>query len=291
MPQITTNDPISSDRGTRLNNYNHFSVQPICGALGAEISDIDLTNIEEESCLREIHDALMEYQVIAFRDQRLAPQQLVDIGRHFGDLNINPFVEGLEEAPEVMPIRSEENHEKQFTGLWHSDLSWHKNPSLGSLLYAVDVPVSGGDTLFANMYLALSTLSSGLQEMLRGLDAVHCLDRFNADLPRHEDLAPDGAIHPVVRIHPVTRKEILFVNEYFTTRFDNMTESESAPLLKYLFENSVRPDFTCRIKWQPGTLVFWDNRCTLHYATNDYPGQRRLMHRITINGDSPGRLL
>ena len=289
MPTLNVIEPLSSQDQCSDTEYRFFSVEPVNGALGAVLNDINLAKVNDDAAFSEIHDALMRHQVVIFQNQQLDPAKLIDIGKRFGELHVNPFVQGLEGYPEVMPIRAEENQEKQFTGLWHSDISWEFKPSMGSLLYAVDVPRFGGDTLFANMCLAYSSLSRGMQKMLEGLNAEHRVDRHHSSKPEHADVPEDGVIHPVITIHPETGKKILFVNEYFTTRFEHMSEEESESLLSYLYRHSVRPDFTCRVHWEPGTLVFWDNRCTQHYATNDYPGQKRLMHRVTIDGDIPRR--
>ncbi len=279
--------PIASADQSAEHPYSHFSVTPLNGALGAEIHDLDLSNSPGPDLIAEVSEALHRHKVLAFRGQSLQPADLVAIGSRFGTLHKNPFVKGLPDFPEVIEIRSEENQEKQFTGLWHSDISWAHEPSMGSLLYAVDLPATGGDTLFANMALAFSILTPAFQKLLQSLRAEHRVDRHHSSKGEYAELPQDTVYHPVVTAHPETSEKILFVNEYFTTRFEGMSEEESKPLLNYLFAHSVRPDFTCRIQWQPGTLVFWDNRSTLHYATNDYAGQKRLMHRVTISGQAP----
>ena len=266
--------------------YEHFKVQPINGAIGAEIEGVDLSKPLPAKVLDEVRSALLNHLVIVFRDQDLNPEQLVAAGKQFGELHINPFVKAVEGYPEVMPVHSKENDEKKFTGLWHSDISWDETPSLGSLLYAVDIPKFGGDTLFANMYLAYETLSTGMRHMLDGLNAEHTVFRHHTAKAEHGE-AIEYATHPVIRTHPETGRKLLFVNEYFTSKLENMSEQESAPLLQYLYSHAVRSDFCCRVQWQPKTLIFWDNRCTQHYATNDYLGQNRLMHRITVIGDKP----
>ena len=287
MSNVAFLEPIASSSQVERKNYQHISAEPINGALGAQISGLDLSTDLPKSAITEIKHALLDHQVIVFRDQKLNPEHLIALGYKFGKLHLNPFVQGLEGFPEIIQIKSEENYEKRFTGLWHSDISWSHNPSMGSLLYAVNVPKFGGDTLFANMYQAYDSLSAGMKEMLSALSAEHRVDRHHSSKAQFAETPKDEVIHPVICAHPQTGRKFLFVNEYFTTRFENMTEQESEPLLRYLFAHSVRPDFTCRIHWQPGTLVFWDNRCTMHYATNDYPGQSRLMHRVTIDGVAP----
>ena len=191
-------------------------------------------------------------------------------------------------APEVIEIRSEENHEKQFTGLWHSDISWSESPSHGI------IALRGGRARFWRRHAVCQTCIRPTTACLRACK-LYCRDCARnigsidtiVLMPHTPRFRKTGSLHPVITTHPETGRKVLFVNEYFTTRFADMTEQESEPLLQYLFQHAVRPDFTCRIRWQPGTLVFWDNRCTLHYATNDYPGQRRLMHRVTIDGAPP----
>ena len=287
MSTLAVIGSMASDSQGSKADYRFFKTRLVNGALGAELSGIDLASTTEPGAFTEIHDALMQYQVVVFRGQNLSPKDLVRLGKQFGNLHVNAFVNPVDNHPEVMPVRSEENHEKRFTGLWHSDISWGVKPSMGSMLYAVEVPPYGGDTLFSNMYLAFSSLSKGMQKMLFGLKAEHRVDRHHSAKAEHAEIPPDGVIHPVVTTHPVTGKKVLFVNEYFTTRFDSMSEEESTPLLSYLYQHATRPDFTCRIHWEPGTLVFWDNRCTQHYATDDYPGYKRLMHRVTIEGEEP----
>ena len=287
MTNLAFLEPTASDLQTGHGNYQHIKVKPINGALGAEIEGLDLATVQGDEQIAEIKQALLSHQVIVFRNQTLKPEHLVALGNLFGKLHLNPFVKGLQGFPEIIQIKSEENHEKRFTGLWHSDISWSPEPSMGSILYAMKVPVFGGDTLFANSYQAYNALSEGMKTMLEHLNAEHRVDRNHKSQAEFADTPDDEVIHPVVCRHPETGRKYLFVNEYFTTRFENMTEQESEPMLKYLFEHAVRPDFTCRIHWEPGTLVFWDNRCTQHYATNDYPGQSRLMYRVTIDGTAP----
>ncbi len=287
MSNVAFLEPTASNTQSGQNTYQNFSAHPINGALGAEIHGIDLATNLTQTVVTEVKQALLNHQVIVFRDQKLKPEQLVSLGYQFGKLHLNPFVKGLDGFPEIMQIKSEENHEKRFTGLWHSDISWSHNPSMGSLLYAVNVPECGGDTLFANMYQVYDALSDGMKTMLSQLKAEHRVDRHHTSKAEFADTPEDEVLHPVICRHPETGRKYLFINEYFTTRFGNMTEQESKPLLDYLFAHSIRPDFTCRIRWEPDTLVFWDNRCTMHYATNDYPGQSRLMHRVTIDGVAP----
>ncbi len=277
---------IRADTQISHHTYDRFTAKPINGAIGAELEGIDLSKPMDTETLAQVRSALLNHLIIVFRDQELSSQHLVDLGRQFGELHINPFVKGVDGFPEIMPVASKENAEKQFTGLWHSDISWDETPSLGSLLYAKELPEFGGDTLFANMYLAFDSLSERMRNMLDGLRAVHTVFQNHSAKAEHAD-APDAVTHPVIRTHPETGRKLLFVNEYFTSHIEGMSEPESASLLQYLYQHAARPDFNCRVRWQPGTLVFWDNRCTQHYATNDYLGQNRLMHRVTVIGDKP----
>ena len=278
--------PISSDLQAANKDYTYFEIKPVNGALGAEISGLDISKPLTAAQIAELREALLNHLVVVFRDQHLSPALLSLFGQQFGDLHINPFVNGTDGVKEVIEIRSEENNEKRFTGLWHSDISWGETPSMGSVLYAAEVPHYGGDTLFSNMYLAYETLSPSYKKILEDLNSVHRVDQHQISTVDAND-QPEPVVHPTIRTHPETGRKALFINEYFTSKFAELSEEESRPILNYLFAHSVRPDFTCRIQWQQGTVVFWDNRCTMHYATNDYAGQKRRMQRVTINGDTP----
>ena len=207
-----------------------------------------------------------------------------------------PFVKGIEGFPEVIEVKKLEHERHNFGGIWHSDTAYLEEPPMGSMLLAREVPPYGGDTVFANQYLAYETLSDGMKRLLDGLvggeqprprptstrtreDRVK--DRRPSDAQEYE------AEHPVVRTHPETGRKALYVNVGHTVRFKGMTEEESAPLLEFLFRHQVRPEFTCRFRWQVGSLAFWDNRCAQHNPINDYHGYRRVMHRITLAGDKP----
>ena len=240
-----------------------------------------------DAVLEELHLALRNHLVLFFRNQDLSARQLAKLGRQFGELHVNPFGQGHPDTPEVMLVRSEENEELRFAGKWHSDISWDKYPSMGSILHAVKVPRFGGDTLFANMYLAYEALSAPMQEILKRLKAKHTVDKGKFGGARFGNAFADSVIHPLLRTHPDTQRRALFANEYFTCAIEGMTSAESEALLRFLFVHMARPDFCCRFRWQPGSLAFWDNRVTQHYATNDYPGVSRLMHRVTIVGERP----
>jgi taurine dioxygenase len=276
---------------------NDIAVKPIAGALGAEIEGVDLSEPLDNASFAAVHQALLEHLVIFFRDQHLTAEQHLAFGRRFGTLNVHDFVAGMPRHPEIIEVRKEPGETENFGGGWHSDVSYLEKPALGSILYAKDVPDHGGDTLFANMYLAYETLSDGMKRLLGGLKAVHSAGRFYGpsstyfrDASMQLLYSPEAEHemeHPVVRTHPETGRKGLYVNSGFTTRFAGMTVEESTPLLKFLFDHAARPEFTCRFRWQKNSIAFWDNRSVQHYALNDYQGQRRVMQRVTVDGDRP----
>jgi taurine dioxygenase len=242
-----------------------------------------------------LRQAWLEHLVLFFRDQALSPAQFLAFARRFGEPIEYPFVRGLDDYPEIIPVLKLEHERVNFGGVWHSDTAYLDVPPMASMLVAREIPPFGGDTLFANMYLAYETLSDGMKRMLDGLVAVNSSAKADASRTREDrmkDRAREAArdyvaAHPVVRRHPETGRRALYVNVAHTVRFDGMTEEESAPLLAFLFQHQIRPEFTCRFRWRPGSIAFWDNRCAQHHAINDYRGHRRLLHRVTLAGDSP----
>ena len=266
------------------------TVAPVAGALGAEISGVDLAGPLDGGTAAAIRRALLEHLVIFFRGQTLDPRALVAAARAFGTPARYPFVKGLDEEPLAIPVLKREDETANFGGVWHSDTTYLERPPLGTLLYACEVPEFGGDTLFANMYLAYESLSEGMKRMLDGLRGVNVSDKAAALAARpgaEADAPALAAEHPAVRVHPETGRRALYVNPAHTRRFAGFTDEESAPLLGWLFGRQTRPEFTCRFRWTPGALAFWDNRCAQHNAVNDYAGRRRLMHRVTLEGDPP----
>ena len=270
--------------------------RPLSGAIGAEVFGVDLAQSLDDDTIREIRAALLEHVVIFFRDQELAPQQLLALAQRFGEPAEYPFIEGLPECPLVLPVIKEPHERSNFGGIWHSDTAYLERPALGTLLYALETPPVGGDTMFANMHLAYEALSKGMQRLLAGVRAVNVAGKPVTLKTREEMHSKRGtaadpeaisAVHPVVRTHPETGRKALYVNLAHTLRFADMTEEESAPLLGYLFAHQMQPEFTCRFRWRPGSLAFWDNRASLHYPLNDYHGHRRVMHRVTLLGDRP----
>lgn len=280
--------------------YERIAVRPLAGALGAEISGGDLKHaLGDNQLWSEIHRAFSEHLVIVFRDQALAPADLMAVGRRFGEPCRYPFVEGMADFPFVIEIVKEAAETRNFGNTWHSDGTYLPRPPLATLLYAVETPAQGGDTMFANQYRAYETLSPGMRRLLDGLAGVNSasLKRVGGRRQRHaiaamkvqkaEEAVSHEAVHPVARTHPGTRRKALYLNRSHTIRFDGMTEEESLPLIDWLAAHASRPDFTCRVRWQPGTLTIWDNRCTLHYALNDYDGSRRVMQRLTVGAELP----
>jgi taurine dioxygenase len=274
--------------------YRHIEVRPIAGALGAEIHGVEIARSLEAEVVAEIRQAFLDHLVIFFRDQKLTPQEQVAFAERFGEPMEYPQLKGLPDTPLITPVIKREHERVNFGGVWHSDTAYLGRPPMASMLYAVEIPPYGGDTLFANQYLAYETLSEGLKQTLAGLVGINSSTKAEASRTREDRLRDAGAEvkvlvgeHPVVRTHPETGRKALYVNGGHTTQFKGWSEQESRPVLDYLFAHQVRPEFTCRFRWEPGSLAFWDNRCTQHNPVNDYHGFRRVMHRITLAGDTP----
>ena len=271
-----------------------MEIRPISGALGAEIFGVDFAAGVDDETFGHIRGTFLEHGVIVIRDQDLTPEQHLAAARRFGEVNVNRFFTPVDGHPEVAEVRKEAHQEKNIGNKWHTDHSYDDAPALGSMIYALEVPPAGGDTLFANMSLAYETLSDGMKDMLSKLEAVHSSRHVFgpgvksspdvADRYRNAEQAVQNAVHPAVIRHPDTGRKVLYVNPTFTVRFNGWTEEESKPLLDYLYTHAARPDFSCRVRWKSGSLGLWDNRATWHLALNDYHGHRRLMHRVTIEG-------
>lgn len=273
-----------------------IEVHKIAGALGAEISGVDLARDFDDATVAEIRRVWLDNCVVFFRNQDLPPARFLALAKRFGEPIEYPFLKGLDGFPEIITVAKLEHEKINFGGVWHSDTSYLDIPPMATMLIAREVPPVGGDTLFANQYLAYETLSDGMKRLLDGLIALNASAK--ADVTRtREDRLKDSqnpqarkdylAEHPVVRTHPETGRKALYVNVAHTLRFKDMSEEESAPILDFLFRHQIRPEFTCRFHWEPGSIAFWDNRCAQHNPVNDYHGCRRLMHRITLKGDKP----
>ncbi len=275
---------------------SHIEVAPIAGALGAEISGVDVAQDLDDGVIGEIRQALLDHGVIFFRDQTLSVDRHKAFTRRFGDIFIHPNYNGVSADPEIVDIRREPGDRKIVGEDWHTDTTMVADPPMGAILYAIEVPPYGGDTLFANQYLAYEALSDGLKRTLEGLKAIHT-DRMVAgpqagmNAQRSTKVREDSAwretisVHPVVRTHPETGRKLLFVNRSYTVGFEGWTEAESRPLLDFLLEHGHRPEFTCRFRWTNGAIAFWDNRCTKHLAVHDAGPFRRIMRRTQISGD------
>jgi taurine dioxygenase len=273
-----------------------MKVIPLTGTIGAEILDLDISTDLSDPVISDIREVLLRHKVIFFREQELTPEGQIRFAKRFGDISKSPVYNTLESHPEIMPVVKEATDQDIIGDTWHTDETFQQTPPMGSLLYAREIPDVGGDTLWANLALAFDRLSDALQENLLTLRAVHSNDFLTANAKLRnstrstklrEDAPAMQSLHPVVRTHDETQQKVLFVNQPFTYAFEGMSREESLPLLTYLYQASARPEMTCRFRWRKGSLAFWDNRCTLHYACNDYSGQRREMHRITLEGSVP----
>ena len=273
-----------------------IEITPANPTVGAFVSNVDLSGPLSDDGLATLVRAHADYGVLFFRDQHLTPEQHIAVAERFGAINVNRFFAPVGDYPQIAEVRKEPEQRNNIGGGWHTDHSYDQIPALGSMLYAREIPPAGGDTIYASMYAAYDALSSGMQQMLGTLEAVHSSRHVfgdSADRPEdlssrlgNAELATQDAIHPVVIDHPRSGRKALYINPGFTVRFNGWSKEESAPLLQFLYEHAMRPEFTYRFQWQAGSMAFWDNRCTWHLAINDYHGQRRLLHRITIEGES-----
>ncbi len=275
-------------------NYSRIKVQST-GAVGAMVSRVNLRDIDDET-LAELRHAFAAYSVLFFRDQDLTPEDHLAFAERWGDINVNRFFATVTDYPRIAEVRKGKEQKFNVGGAWHTDHSYDPIPAMGSILYAIDVPPVGGDTLFASTCAAFETLSEGLKDTLLNLNAVHSSrhvfgskserpkefdDRFG-----NEEEATQDAVHPVVITHPLSGQKSIYVNPGFTLHFEGWTEQESKPLLEYLYQHIGRPEHAYRFQWARGSIAFWDNRATWHWAVNDYHGHERLMHRITLEGEA-----
>lgn len=286
-----------------MSSENGLSVQKLSGALGAEVTGVDLANVVSDDALAGIKAALAEHLVLTFPDQPLMPEDQKRVTRMFGEFGREPFVRTMADHPEIVEVIKDarETETVNFGGQWHSDWSFQQAPPAMTLLHAKEIPPYGGDTLFCNMYRAYETLSSGMRDLLDGLTVIHSARRsYGLDSPifgkAREKMtmkidstveAHEETEHPAVITHPVTGRKGLFINAVYTTRFKDMTEAESQPILAFLQNHATNENNICRVRWRPDQLTMWDNRVTQHFAMNDYDGHRRRLHRTTVRGEVP----
>ena len=277
--------------------YELIEVEPIAGALGAEVGGVDMRQAPGNQLFQELHDALIDHQVIFFRDQDITPAEHVAFAKHFGSLQVHPMVPHLEGHPEVLILESKEEN-RSSANAWHSDVTFTEEPPLGSILMAREVPAHGGDTIWADMYAAYEALSPAMKRYLDGMTAIHSAAAARFERTQVEDAEKAAEVrearkvlppaeHPVVRSPPETGRKALFVNSIFTRRVKGVSGKESRTILDFLFDHITTPEFSCRFQWRKNSVAFWDNRCTQHYAIADFGGAHRRMHRVTINGDKP----
>ena len=272
-------------------SFRHIDVTPEGATLGAEVGGVDLGSDLSDEVIADIRRALLDYKVLVFRDQPISPAQHVAFGRRFGELEIHPFITGNSEHPEL--VRFEKGVDTGgFENGWHHDVTWREVPSMGAILHAIQVPATGGDTLFSDMAAAYDGLDDGVKERIESLFAVHDfmlafkhqvpdgkMEEFRARYPQ--------ARHPVVCTHPETGRRLIFVNCYFTSHIDGMDESEGVDLIRHLAGQANVVEYQFRVRWEPDTVVFWDNRSVQHYAASDYYPDVRIMERASIVGTRP----
>ncbi len=283
-----------------------IKVKAIAGSCGAEISGVDLRHVDDET-FAEIYDAWLEHLVVFFRDQNLTPEQQITFAKRFGGIHHHPFIKGMEEYPDILEIIKEEGDTRAFGETWHTDQMFNPKPAKATILYAKETPDAGGDTMFANMYQAYDALSEPMKAMIGSVKTWNVGSRKKLTETDKHGSASEGrykgnekmaakvrdpgdlvteAAHPLVRTHPETKRRALYLGNH-AIGLHGFKDAEARPLLDYLKTHSIHPEFTCRFRWEVGSMAIWDNRCTMHRALNDYPGKRRRMHRITIAGDAP----
>jgi taurine dioxygenase len=282
--------------------YQHIEVEPVSGSVGAVLHGVDLGNLDDQT-FDEVHQAWMEHCVVFFRDQDITPEQQISFARRIGDIHFHPYMSGLDKYPEILEIVKEPDDGYTFGSVWHTDQMFNPQPAMATMLYAKEVPARGGDTMFSNQYLAYETLSAPMRHAISAIRTFNVGDGFRRNSgksSRAERYAtnpimqakirdpgnvPTEAAHPLIRTHPETARKVLYIGNH-TQTLDGFDEKEADVLIDFLRNHSAQPDFTCRFRWEVGSLALWDNRCVQHQALADYNDRRR-MHRITIAGDTP----
>ncbi len=287
---LTDTTPIDAE-----STASGISITPQSPTIGAEIGNVQLSGDLPDDTIADIHQALLDWKVLFFRDQTITTHDHLEFSRRFGELEVHPFGTSHPEHPEVLAITHDENSPGLENG-WHSDVTWRTEPSLGSVLRLIEGPAVGGDTLFADMYAAYDGLPDDVKARVDGATARHDFTRFkiglrkkgktDAEIAEVEKLYPNPH-HPVIRTHPETGRKGIYVNAAFTREIDGMDSEESEQLLSLLFAQASYPEYQVRLKWQPNTIAFWDNRSVQHYAASDYYPQVRRVERVTIVGDTP----
>lgn len=280
-----------------------LSVRRLAGALGAEMFGVDLSKPCDGEVFDRVHQALLEHHVLVFRDQELSRAEQLAFARRFGTPEIHPIANGLDEYPDVIRVLKPAGESAFFGTSWHTDNSFFEKPSSITMLYGERIPEYGGDTVFASMERAYDSLSAAMKAFLDPLVAVHSAEsaydpkttgeaKYRGETAityTFSDSIYQQAEHPVIRTHPETGRKSLYVNPMFTQHIVGLAPNESAALLEMLYAHATRPDFTCRVRWQPGTVTMWDNRCVQHYAIDDYADFERVMYRVTLSGERPQR--
>jgi taurine dioxygenase len=274
-------------------HVHHLSITAVSSVIGAIINGIDLSYPIPDTIFASIKQAFIDHGVIFFKDQNLTPQQYIAFAKRWATPEIDQFIRSVSGYPEITEVRKDPGHAVNIGGNWHTDRSYNSQPPMASMLLAREIPPYGGDTLFANMYMAYETLSQELKRSLTGLNAVHGISH-NYGFKIHHDtrfINPyrtglQEVVHPVVIQHPESGRKVLYVNPGFTLRIDGWGAQESKDLLQTLYQHATKSEFSHQFSWTPGMLLMWDNRCTMHRALNDYQGHRRVMHRITLQGSS-----
>lgn len=264
---------------------NSVAIAPLSGALGARVDGLDLREALDPAMVALLKKAFLRHHVLIFPGQdRMTPDQQIAFAAHWGEVHrMTATQKCLDGNPAVLLLDTQ--GERPYTDTWHADMTMEECPPLGAFLLAKVVPM-GGDTIFANQYLAWEALSPGMQRMLDGMRAMHCADIVAGTGIYEPDQFPRN-LQPVVRTHPESGRKALFVNPVYTTHFEGMTRVESRPLLEYLCNHAVQPNFTFRHRWTQGDLLMWDNRCLLHFGVADYGSQPRTLHRVMVQGDRP----